>query len=97
MFGGTSVVQHIKSGKLRGLAVSDKKGWATMPELPSIADFYPGYRVALWHGVLAPRATPQPILDRLRAEFNAVLALPQVRDTLVSSGAGEPYITTPEE
>ena len=97
MFGGTSVVQHIKSGKLRGLAVSDKKGWATIPELPSIADFYPGYRVALWHGVLAPRATPQPILDRLRAEFNAVLALPQVRDTLVSSGAGEPYITTPEE
>jgi tripartite-type tricarboxylate transporter receptor subunit TctC len=97
MFGGTSVVQHIKSGKLRGLAVSDKKGWATMPELPSIADFYPGYRVALWHGVLAPRATPQPVLDRLRAEFNAVLALPQVRDTLVSSGAGEPYITTPEE
>jgi tripartite-type tricarboxylate transporter receptor subunit TctC len=97
MFGGTSVVQHIKSGKLKGLAVSDRKGWATMPELPSIADFYPGYRVALWHGVLAPRATPQAVVDRLRAELNAVLALPQVRDTLVSSGAGEPYITTPEE
>jgi tripartite-type tricarboxylate transporter receptor subunit TctC len=68
-----------------------------MPELPSIADFYPGYRVALWHGVLAPRATPQAIVDRLRSELNAVLALPQVRETLVTSGAGEPYITTPEE
>jgi tripartite-type tricarboxylate transporter receptor subunit TctC len=97
MFGGTSVVQHIKSGKLRGLAVSDRKGWPTRPELPSIADFYPGYRVALWHGVLAPRATPQAVVDRLRSELNAVLSLPQVRETLVTSGAGEPYITTPEE
>lgn len=97
MFGGTSVVQHIKSGKLKGLAVSDKRGWPTMPELPAIGDFYPGYRVALWHGVLAPRGTPQPILDKLRAEFNAVLAMPQVKERLVSSGAGEPFITTPQE
>jgi tripartite-type tricarboxylate transporter receptor subunit TctC len=97
MFGGTSVVQHIKSGKLKGLAVSDRKGWPTMPELPSIGDFYPGYRIALWHGILAPRATPQAVVDRLRAELNAVLSMPQVRDTLISSGAGEPYVTTPPE
>jgi tripartite-type tricarboxylate transporter receptor subunit TctC len=97
MFGGTSVVQHIKSGKLKGLAVSDQKGWATMPELPAIGDFYPGYRVALWHAVLAPRTTPPALVDKLRAELNAVLALPQVREILVSTGAGEPYITTPEQ
>ena len=97
MFGGTSVVQHIKSGKLKGLAVSDQKGWATMPELPAIGDFHPGYRVALWHAVLAPRATPPALVDKLRAELNAVLALPQVREILVSTGAGEPYITTPEQ
>jgi tripartite-type tricarboxylate transporter receptor subunit TctC len=97
MFGGTSVVQHIKSGKLKGLAVSDQKGWATMPELPGIGDFYPGYRVALWHAVLAPRTTPPALVDKLRAELNAVLALPQVREILVSTGAGEPYITTPEQ
>jgi tripartite-type tricarboxylate transporter receptor subunit TctC len=94
MFGGTSVVQHITSGKLKGLAVTDKKGWATLPNLPGIAEFYPGYKVALWHGVLAPRGTPKPILDKLRAEFNAVLAMPKVRQRLVSAGAGEPYITT---
>jgi tripartite-type tricarboxylate transporter receptor subunit TctC len=97
MFGGTSVVQHIKSGKLRGLAVTDKKGWPAMPELPAIGDFYPGYRIALWHGVFAPRATPKPILDKLRAEFNAVLTMPQVKERLASSGAGEPFITTPQE
>ena len=97
MFGGTSVVTHINSGKLKGLAVSDKKGWATMPDLPGIGEFYPGYRVALWHGIFAPRNTPPEILNRLRTEFNAVLAQPDVKERLISSGAGEPYITTPEE
>jgi tripartite-type tricarboxylate transporter receptor subunit TctC len=97
MFGGTSVVTHINSGKLKGLAVTDKKGWATMPDLPGIGEFLPGYRIALWHGIFAPRGTPQPVLDKLRAEFNAVLAMPEVKQRLVTSGAGEPYITTPEE
>ena len=97
MFGGASVVTHINSGKLKGLAVSGKKGWATMPDLPGIGDFYPGYNLTLWHGIFAPRGTPQPILDKLRSELNAVLAMPEVRDRLITSGSGEPYITTPEE
>ena len=73
MFGGTSVVNHIKNGKLKGLAVSGSKGWPTMPELPGIGEFYPGYQATLWHGIYAPRGTPQPILDKLRTELNAVL------------------------
>jgi tripartite-type tricarboxylate transporter receptor subunit TctC len=97
MFGGTSVVTHINSGKLKGLAVSDKKGWATMPELPGIGEFLPGYSMALWHGIFAPRGTPQAVLDKLRAELNAVLAMPDVKERLISTGAGEPYITTPAE
>ena len=97
MFGGTSVVTHINSGKLKGLAVTDKKGWPTMPNLPGIGEFYPGYRIALWHGIFAPRATPPDILAKLRAELNAVLAMPEVKDRLITMGAGEPYITTPEE
>jgi tripartite-type tricarboxylate transporter receptor subunit TctC len=97
MFGGTSVVQHIKSGKLKGLAVSAKKGWGTLPELPGIGEFYPGYEVALWHGIYAPRGTPKPILDRLRTELNAVLAMPEVKQRLVGRGAGEPFITTPDQ
>ena len=97
MFGGTSVVQHITSGKLKPIAVSGKKGWATLPNVAGIDEVYPGYSVVLWHGIFAPKNTPQPILDKLRAEFNAVLAMPKVRDQLVTSGAGEPYITTPQE
>jgi tripartite-type tricarboxylate transporter receptor subunit TctC len=97
MFGGTSVVTHINSGKLKGLAVTDKKGWSTMPDLPGIGEFLPGYQMTLWHGIFAPRGTPQAILDKLRAELNAVLAMPDVKERLISTGAGEPYITTPEE
>ncbi len=97
MFGGTSVVTHIHSGKLKGLAVSDKRGWPTMPNLPGIGEFYPGYSIALWHGIFAPRGTPQPVVDKLRAELNAVLAMPDVKTTLTTSGAGEPYITTPQQ
>ncbi|MBM3529352.1 MAG: tripartite tricarboxylate transporter substrate binding protein [Alphaproteobacteria bacterium] len=97
MFGGASVVQHIKSGKLKGLAVTEKKGWPTMPELPGIGEVLPGYRVGLWHVLLAPRGTPQAIVDKLRTELNAVLKIPEVRDRLISTGSGEPYITTQQE
>ena len=68
-----------------------------MPKLPTIGEFYPGYKTALWHGIYAPRGTPQPIVDKLRAEINAVLSMPEVKERLVSGGAGEPYVTTPEE
>jgi tripartite-type tricarboxylate transporter receptor subunit TctC len=97
MFGGTSVVTHIKSGKLKGIAVSGSRGWPTMPDLPGIGEFYPGYKASLWHGMFLPRGTPPAVIARLRTEMNAVLALPEVREKLVSGGAGEPYITTPEE
>jgi len=97
MFGGTSVVTHIRSGKLKGLAVSGSRGWPTMPDLPGIGEFVPGYQASLWHGMFLPRGTPPAVIARLRTEMNAVLALPEVREKLVSGGAGEPYITTPEE
>jgi tripartite-type tricarboxylate transporter receptor subunit TctC len=97
MFGGTSVVNHINSHKLKGLAVTDRKGWPALPNLPAIGEFYPGYSIALWHGIFAPRGTPKAIIDRLRAELNAVLAMPEVKTRLTTSGAGEPYVTTPEE
>ncbi len=97
MFGGTSVVNHIKNNKLRGLAVTDRKGWTPMPELPAIGDFLPGYNIALWHGIFAPKGTPQAVLDRLRSELKAVLEMPEVKTRLSTSGAGDPYITTPEQ
>jgi tripartite-type tricarboxylate transporter receptor subunit TctC len=66
-------------------------------EVPGIGEFVPGYRAAFWHGMFLPRGVPPAVIARLRAEINAVLAMPEVRDKLVSGGAGEPYISTPED
>jgi tripartite-type tricarboxylate transporter receptor subunit TctC len=97
MFGGGSVVPHIRSGKLRGLAVTGKKPWATMPELPSIADHVPGFELTIWQGLFAPRGTPQAVIDTLRTELAVVLAQPEVAKALIESGAGEPYLASPDE
>ncbi len=92
MFGGGSVVPHIRSGKLKGVAVSTKKRSLTLPDLPTIDSFYPGFDVGIWQGLFAPVGTPQDILDRLRAEVNAVLAQPEIADRLIKAGSGEPSI-----
>ena len=56
MFGGGSVVPLVRSGKLRALAVSSSKRSPTLPELPTIAETYPGYSVTIWQGLFAPPA-----------------------------------------
>ena len=58
---------------------------------------YPGYEVLIWHGLFVPAGTPQPIIDRLRAEIAVVLVQPEFKKRLADSGSGEPYISTPEE
>jgi tripartite-type tricarboxylate transporter receptor subunit TctC len=97
MFGGTSAVQHIVSGKLKALAVTGKRGWETLPDVPGIGETYPGYEVLLWHGIFMPKGTPEPVLARMRKAINEVLALPDVKEKLVKSGAGSPFITTPQQ
>jgi tripartite-type tricarboxylate transporter receptor subunit TctC len=97
MFGGGSVVPHIRSGKLKAFAVSSKTRSPTLPELPTIDSFYPGYEVTIWQALFAPAGTPQPILDKLRTEVNAVLAMPEVAQRLINAGSGEPSIMSIEE
>jgi len=97
MFGSGSLLPTIKSGKVRGLAVTGAKRFAPMPELPAIGEVYPGYEVLIWHGLFVPTGTPQSIIDRLRTEVQAALQQPNVRERLIASGSGEPYFTTPEE
>lgn len=67
-----------------------------LPELPPIAEFYPGYEVTIWQGLFAPAGTAPAILARLRAETNAVLAQADVAE-LAAAGSGEPYVTSPTE
>jgi len=97
MFGGGSVAALVHADKLRALAISGRKRSPEFPDLPSISEFYPDYDVTLWQGLFAPAATPPEIVARLRAEAKAVLAEREFADKLAAAGAGEPYLTTPEE
>jgi tripartite-type tricarboxylate transporter receptor subunit TctC len=97
MFGGGSVAPLILSGQLRGLAVSAARRTPLMPDLPAIAETYPGFEVTLWQGLFAPVGTPPEIVARLRAEASAVRVLPEVTDRLAAAGAGEPLVTTDAE
>ena len=92
MFGGGSVVPTIKSGKLRGLASTGSVRNPATPELPTIAELYPGYEALSWHGLFVPAGTPQPVIDLLRKEIAAVLAQPDFREKLANTGSGEPYV-----
>lgn len=92
MFGGGSVVPLVKSGKLKGIAVSSTERSKALPELPTISEVYPDYAVTIWHGLFAPVGTPQPILDLLRKEVELALARPDVQARLLKSGSGEPYL-----
>jgi tripartite-type tricarboxylate transporter receptor subunit TctC len=78
---------HIKSGKLRALAVTTATRSDALPELPVIADFVPGYEASTWNGVCAPKGTPAEIVNRLNQEINAGLADPKVKERLAQMGA----------
>jgi tripartite-type tricarboxylate transporter receptor subunit TctC len=94
MFAGGAVVPLIKGGQLRGLAVTAAHRSPSLPDLPPIADDYPGFNLTLWQGLFAPANTPQPIIDRLRAEVEEVLKLPEVGARFLAAGSGEPSFLT---
>ena len=88
---------HVKSGKLRALAVTSAKRSGLMTEVPTIAESgLPGYEAAGWFGVLAPSGTPAPVVARLNAEINRILELAEVKASLAADGA-EPAGGTPAQ
>ena len=92
-----SVQGHIRSGRVRALAVTTAKRSRLMPELPTIAEAgVPGFEATTWHGVLVPAGTPAPIVNRLNAEINRALQMPDVRERLTALG-GEIVGSTPRE
>ena len=97
MFGGNSVAGHIKSGKLRALAVAGKQRSPAYPELPRLSELYPGLEVTPWLGLFAPVGLPAAVLSQLRRETNRLLADADFRDRIRNLGGLEPYVTTPEE
>ena len=97
LFSGTSTAPQIRAGKLRALAVTGAKRSREFPDLPTIGEFYPGYEVTIWLGLFAPAGTPEPVIDRLRAEVARALADPARRARLRSAGGLEPMATTPQQ
>jgi tripartite-type tricarboxylate transporter receptor subunit TctC len=90
------ITPHIKSGRVKALAVTGAKRSALLPDLPTIAETLPGYSASGWYGLFAPAATPKPVIARLSAEAVKALQSPDVVDKLSSQGA-EPVASTPEE
>jgi tripartite-type tricarboxylate transporter receptor subunit TctC len=81
-----SSIAHVRSGKVRPLAITSATRSGTLPDLPSLGDFVPGYEVNTWFGVGAPRGTPADIVDKLNEEINAALADPQMKARLAELG-----------
>jgi len=87
MPGTAGMVGHIKAGKLRALAVSGVSRSAQLPDVPTLAESgLAGYAAYVWMGLLAPKGTPGPILDRLQREAKAALATPEVRGYFNEAG-----------
>jgi len=97
MFAGSSSAPQIQAGKLRALAVTGTRRSRAYPDLPAIAELYPGYEVTIWLGLFAPTGTPEPILARLRAEVKEALAAPDVKAKLNQAGGLDAFYSTPEE
>jgi tripartite-type tricarboxylate transporter receptor subunit TctC len=82
------VTPHIKSGKLKALAVTTKTRASTLPDVPTMAESgYPDFEAVAWFGLLAPAATPKPIIDRLNREAVAALTAPDIKERLTGMGA----------
>jgi tripartite-type tricarboxylate transporter receptor subunit TctC len=87
----------VQANRLRVLAVTTTRRWSGLPEVPTVAEAgVPGYELTSWVGLLAPSATPQPVIARLHTAVVDSLATPGVRDVLVKSGA-EPVGSRPDE
>jgi tripartite-type tricarboxylate transporter receptor subunit TctC len=89
-------VEHVRTGRLRALAVTTPKRAELLPELPTVAEFLPGYEASSWVGVGAPRNTPPEIIERLNREINVALASPVMKARLADLGP-TPMPMTPAE
>jgi tripartite-type tricarboxylate transporter receptor subunit TctC len=84
--GGGAIPQYVKTGKLVALAVSSLERSKFYPELPTIAETYPGFESESWVGFFAPAATPRPVLDRLHAELEKVVSDASLKEKLEAQG-----------
>jgi tripartite-type tricarboxylate transporter receptor subunit TctC len=94
---GASNAGLLRGGQLRGLATTGRKRSPLFPDLPIIADFYPGYDVTIWLGLFAPAGTPEAIVLKLREEVHKALSERELAGKLNVTGALEPLLLSPPE
>jgi tripartite-type tricarboxylate transporter receptor subunit TctC len=91
-----SSIEHIRAGKLRPLAVTTTMRSETLPDVPTVSEFVPGYEASGWIGIGAPKNTPAEIVDKLNNEINAALADPNMKARLADLG-GTALALTPAD
>ena len=91
-----SMIEQIKGGRLRAMAVTSTARAEALPDVPSMSDFLPGFEANGWQGIGVPANTPTEIVEKLNKALNQVLATDEVRRRLAVDGA-EPLPGTPEE
>jgi len=91
-----SAIEYIRAGKLRALAVTTATRSETLPDVPVLADFLPGYEASAWLGLGAPRSTPLEIVDRLNREINTSLASPEMKARFADLG-DTPFASAPAD
>ena len=95
LFGaGTQTLPHVKSGKLKLLAVTESARSPQLPDTPTVAETLSGYELVVWYGAFGPKDLPKEITERLSTEINRIVALPEVRSKMAAIGV-EVVTSTP--
>ena len=84
-----TVLQYIKAGRLKAIAVGTLKRTAQLPDVPTIAETIPGFEATNWYGLFAPAGTPKEVVAKINADTNRALASPDIREKIINTG-GEP-------
>ncbi|MGP1609117.1 MAG: Bug family tripartite tricarboxylate transporter substrate binding protein, partial [Burkholderiales bacterium] len=87
---------HVKTGRLRGIAVTSEKRSALAPELPTVAETIPGFQFDSWWGLVAPAKTPNDIITKLNGQLLQIVKQPDVKERFATLGL-EPKGTSPQE
>jgi tripartite-type tricarboxylate transporter receptor subunit TctC len=91
-----SVLPHVQTHRLRALGVTSAKRSASTPNLPTLAESYPGFESGTWFALLAPAGTPRDVITRINGAVAKVVQMPDVREKIVAQG-GEPLSGTPQQ
>ena len=91
---GTQTLPHVKSGKLKLLAVTEKERSTLLQTTPTVAETLPGYELAVWYGMFGPVGMPRELQAKLNAEVNRIMQLPEVKDKMTTIGVEVAKLTT---